>query len=407
MRAALVLSLLARVALADSILKDESAIIGPVRDFDCVGTQISCSRSGATAVIFVDGGAGAASDLSCSGCVSDSELANDYSGVGACSAGQFVSAVNDNAGPTCGTPWPTNVSDDGADLQLKVYSTTYPPAPDAGWATPFAWAPDGGAGALFAWMTQDGTPHIADPGLLSHWICWHVVNGSTLVSVGGTNQSATSASSSSYDLSAVNGTFWNSLKRADAIGGTGANTCAGWSVGTGHEVVRGTKTGRDGFGFFARWAIGSSLGTVTNQEFMVGLANRVASVPCANQMSAELDSVYFGTDKGGTVVNVCSNDNSGSATCTALDAGFPADLTQTDAGTAAYEGWFFGTGGNSIDWQIRRVDTPYGPQPASGTITGDLPRTTAPMYPRVWISNGGTAQAARIQVSKFCIWSPN
>lgn len=41
-----------------------------------------------------------ASDLNCSGCVSDAELANNYSGVGACT-NQFVRAVNDNAGPTC------------------------------------------------------------------------------------------------------------------------------------------------------------------------------------------------------------------------------------------------------------------------------------------------------------------
>lgn len=41
-----------------------------------------------------------ASDLACSGCVSDAELANNYSGVGACT-NQFVRAVNDNAAPTC------------------------------------------------------------------------------------------------------------------------------------------------------------------------------------------------------------------------------------------------------------------------------------------------------------------
>jgi len=41
-----------------------------------------------------------ASDLNCSGCVSDAELASNYSGVGVCT-NQFVRAVNDNAGPTC------------------------------------------------------------------------------------------------------------------------------------------------------------------------------------------------------------------------------------------------------------------------------------------------------------------
>lgn len=41
-----------------------------------------------------------ASDLACSGCVSDVELENNYSGVGVCT-NQFVRGVNDNAAPSC------------------------------------------------------------------------------------------------------------------------------------------------------------------------------------------------------------------------------------------------------------------------------------------------------------------
>lgn len=39
-----------------------------------------------------------------SGTATDGQLASNYSGVGACSPGQFVTAVNDNAAPTCAAP---------------------------------------------------------------------------------------------------------------------------------------------------------------------------------------------------------------------------------------------------------------------------------------------------------------
>ena len=50
------------------------------------------------------GGGGPATDLTCVGCVSDGELASDYSGIGACTANKWVSTLNDNAAPTCTQP---------------------------------------------------------------------------------------------------------------------------------------------------------------------------------------------------------------------------------------------------------------------------------------------------------------
>lgn len=38
------------------------------------------------------------------GTATDAQLASNYSGIGACGAGQFVSTLNDNAAPTCTTP---------------------------------------------------------------------------------------------------------------------------------------------------------------------------------------------------------------------------------------------------------------------------------------------------------------
>ena len=48
------------------------------------------------------GGGGAGTpELPCAGCVLDTDLANNYSGVGACAAGEYVNLLNDNAAPTC------------------------------------------------------------------------------------------------------------------------------------------------------------------------------------------------------------------------------------------------------------------------------------------------------------------
>ncbi len=47
---------LAGLVLADTVLKQNSTVIGPVKDFDCRGSGISCSRSGSVGYIFVDAG---------------------------------------------------------------------------------------------------------------------------------------------------------------------------------------------------------------------------------------------------------------------------------------------------------------------------------------------------------------
>jgi len=45
-----------------------------------------------------------ASNLTCTACVNDAELASDYSGVGACTANKFVTTLTRNAVPTCTQP---------------------------------------------------------------------------------------------------------------------------------------------------------------------------------------------------------------------------------------------------------------------------------------------------------------
>lgn len=60
-----------------------------------------------------------APDLQCSGCVADAELADSYSGVGACGANQWATTLNDDAAPTCAQPGFTNLSGTASDAQVS------------------------------------------------------------------------------------------------------------------------------------------------------------------------------------------------------------------------------------------------------------------------------------------------
>ena len=64
------------------------------------------------------GQASDAVEVTCTGCVTDTELASSYSGVGACGANTWVSTLNDNAAPTCTQPAFSNLSGSATDAQV-------------------------------------------------------------------------------------------------------------------------------------------------------------------------------------------------------------------------------------------------------------------------------------------------
>lgn len=62
MRNALVICLVSAVALADVVLKNHGAPVGPVVTLDCVGSGVACSRTGSTGYITVNVGDGGSVD---------------------------------------------------------------------------------------------------------------------------------------------------------------------------------------------------------------------------------------------------------------------------------------------------------------------------------------------------------
>lgn len=134
-----------------------------------------------------------ASDLNCSGCVSDAELASNYSGVGACT-NQFVRSVNDNAAPTCSA----------VQLGSDVAGTL----PEANGGT--------GTGALTCgtaqFLTSNGTAYSCSQGVsgsgaaeyATYWTSTYGLSGESLYRYDATNHRL-HVGASSGDTGAVNG----------------------------------------------------------------------------------------------------------------------------------------------------------------------------------------------------------
>lgn len=88
-------------------------------DWTCNGTTCTTDNGAIAPAELADADYGAFTVLTGAasidtGAVSDSDLASNYSGVGACGAGQFVSTLNDNAAPTC------SADDDQPDSDAEV-----------------------------------------------------------------------------------------------------------------------------------------------------------------------------------------------------------------------------------------------------------------------------------------------
>lgn len=81
-------------------------------------------------------------DLTCSGCVSDSELVSNYSGIGACGANTWASTLNDNAAPTCTQPAFSSLSGIATVAQGGTGATTAAAAMMFGNNTASTAAPD-------------------------------------------------------------------------------------------------------------------------------------------------------------------------------------------------------------------------------------------------------------------------
>ena len=105
----------------------------------------------------------------------------------------------------------------------------------------------------------------------------------------------------------------------------------------------------------------------------------------------ETDAIYFGCNNGDSNLSICSNDNSGTATCNTLGASFPC----TTSG-AWYDFWLAAApNDSSIKYRVDRLDSAAS---TSGSVTSDLPRNTVQMN---WQEFGDTADGGQAIVLGF------
>ena len=159
-------------------------------------------------------------------------------------------------------------------------------------------------------------------------------------------------------------------------------------------------TNAAGIGGFYWWGSFAINTTDNTSRLFVGLKDATAVLTATADPSAALDTVYFGCNNAQTTVRVCSNDNSGAATCTDLGANYPCTTTDTAYDVALWAA----PNGSSIGYWIRRYPTAF---ETSGTISTDLPRNTVQLGWDFTRNTGGTADAiAAMRFGGTC-WTSN
>lgn len=148
---------------------------------------------------------------------------------------------------------------------------------------------------------------------------------------------------------------------------------------------RGNSAGAGGFLW---WARASMDDTFANSRTAMGLFN-AASLVATNDPNVATDSVYFGCNSGDSNLSICSNDNSGTATCNTLGASFPCT---TDG--AFYDFWFAAApNGGEILWAITRLDSAAG---TGGRLSADLPRNTVGLQWYTYLNTGSAATSIKL-----------
>ena len=155
---------------------------------------------------------------------------------------------------------------------------------------------------------------------------------------------------------------------------------------------RGTSTRLGGFHVWLRWAIETSNGTTSTFAGVRG--GTTAALACTSP-TATVDSVFMTCLSGAANASICSNDNVSTATCTDLGADFPCTtvpafydfMLRAEAGAA------------SIDYTVVNLLSGV---TTSGTLTTDLPRTTAFMGWEINACNGANAGTVTLGLAMMC-----
>ena len=244
-----------------------------------------------------------------------------------------------------------------------------------------------------AFLSQDGVIREMQTGLSrSSPLIWKAQPAATTFSVIGAAAptavgTATAASTATTNLVAY-------TPRLEYLVTTAATTAiAGFRSTITTVTAGGPGAGLGGFAFVGRWGPATGVATTTSRAFF-GLA-AVTSAPTDVEPSTAVSCVFMGWDAADTNIQIMFNDAAG--TCTKTDLGAAFAVPTTDR-SALYELALYSPKGTtqSVAWLV--TDLISGAT-ASGTITTNLPATSALLGPRGWMSVGGTLSVIGIGVN--------
>lgn len=342
-------------------------------------------------VMVLLGQARAADDTCSAGGLLYCSASGTYSAAAAGSTGQCLKS-NASSAPS----W-------GDCLGSSADTPTTPSAPASGSTTIYTFAVDGGFPGIVS--TIDGFMGLQTPvglfGQFSYYGTsenWDVQCGWP-TSWGGTtlmyyrNSEAFQATGTAGSVAWSSASLVGRLKQVTYVTAATTNSAAEIkAVGSRQNVWRGDTAGAGGW---LLWIRGGMNDTAANIRFAAGLFTTTSILTTNVDPSTLANSAYFGCDVGQTTLRICTNDNTGSATCSDLGADYPCT---TDG--AYYDFWLAAApNGSAINWAIQRLDSAAS---TGGTITSDLPQNTVQLNWHLNINTGSGSTAARLGFMGTC-----
>ncbi len=186
----------------------------------------------------------------------------------------------------------------------------------------------------------------------------------------------------------------NSMRRVRVSSATTANAAAELRS-TAPLVWRGNAAGLGGFFYASRFSTST---TTANQRLFSGLTATTGATSTSINPSAIVNMLGVGWDSADANLQIMHNDAAGTATKIDLGANFPTNNID-----AVYELILYAAAnGSSIGYRVQRLDTGAS---TSGTISTDMPSSTALLTHHQYMNNGGTAAAVQINVNRVYVES--
>lgn len=369
-------------------------------------------------------------NLTCS-TVSDTGLANAYSGVGSCSSHQFVTVETRNAAPTCSQPNYTDLAGcspgagGGSDMQYnnagciggvanvisdathEIYKAeALPSAPSSG-----SMAFDFAYGLMQSPMRLDnlmGVPmptslwrggSLAQLGTAANWkLCvnypsqWNSTSFDVADGCSTTIANVEGAGSSGGGWST---TFTGRIRKVGAQQASG-NAWAGMHRGNLDDGEwTGNAAGVGGFIFWTRF-----IGTTheTGDGTFAGVAATAGAFTNGSRPGQQKNAAYVGCDATDSNLQVCSNDNT-TTSCSDLGSSFPCRTNSTiyDVLIAYPPNGALPDAGTGFGYYVERLDSAAS---TSGSKSSNLPQNSVQMTPHVVFQSpdGGTL-TVRLDIS--------